>query len=156
MKHLKKKRYLTILFLIIFLGIFEINLCLPLDEVTVTAASMNNNINSNTLVPDETSVNAKFQEIRNIPYNEQSMNCNNKSNLFASYLKKNGAKNISIMIIVHNSGKYSHEFVDWNGRIYDACNSNELSYQVSKESYLKQLQKIGFTGVCFESPYVGS
>ena len=155
MKHLKKKKYLTILFLIIFLGIVEINLCLSLDEVAVTASPINNNVNSSTLIPNETSVNAKFQEIRNIPYNEQSMNCTTKSDLFASYLQESGAKNISIMIVVYNSGKYSHEFVDWNGHIYDACNSNELSYQVSKEAYLKQLQKIGFTGICIESPYVG-
>ena len=92
MINLKKKRYLTILFLIIFVGIFQINLCISLNDVTVTAASINSNVSSSTLIPDETSVNAKFQEIRNIPYNEQSMNCTTKSNLFASYLQESGAK----------------------------------------------------------------
>lgn len=113
-------------------------------------------VNSNTNVagPDEQSVDAKFQEIKNIPYNEANMNCETKSKLFADYLIKNGGEGVNLVVIEHNSGEYSHEFVEWNGHYYDACNT-KISYTMSKDDYLKQLQQIGFTGVIITSPYTG-
>ena len=74
--------------------------------------------------------------------------------MFADYLIQIGAKNVYVVVIEHNSGKYSHEVVEWNGHIYDACNKNELSYQTSKEEYLKKLNRIGFSGVTVYYPHV--
>ena len=64
-----------------------------------------------------------------------------------------GGNNVSLVIIQHDSGKYCHEFVEWNGKFYDACNSYEMSYQISKEAYLNKLHKIGFNGMVVQSPY---
>lgn len=119
-------------------------------DKTSSITSSNNNVAG----PSEQSVDAKFQEIKNIPYNEEDMNCDTKSKLFADYLIKNGGKGVNLVVIEHDSGKYSHEFVEWNGHYYDACNT-ETSYTMSKDDYLKQLQKIGFTGVTITSPYTG-
>ncbi len=107
------------------------------------------NINQNT-------VNIKFKEILDIPYNEKSMNCKHKSELFAEYLSEIGGEGVYLVIIQHDSGKYSHEFVEWGGRYYDSCNTNELSYLISKEEYLNKLHKIGFNGIVIQSPYIKS
>lgn len=130
------------------------NLVVTSSHDTVTAAAINENVTTKAVTPDTHAVQVKFQEIKNIPYNEQSMNCKNKSELFASYLQEAGATNIYLVTIPHESGKYSHEFVDWNGQFYDPCNNQEQSYQVSKETYLNELNTIGFTGMIIESPYV--
>ncbi len=98
-------------------------------------------------------VNAEFQRLNNIPYNEKSMNCGVKSKLFAQYLYSNGGKEINLVVIVDDTGKYSHEFVEWNGHYYDACNQRELSYTVSEDEYLQQLRQLGFTGLMITSPY---
>ena len=92
--------------------------------------------------------------ISNIPYNEKSMNCKHKSELFAEYLVSIRGNDVSLVIIQHDSGKYFHEFVEWNGKFYDACNSYEMSYQMSKEDYLNKLHKIGFNGMVVQSPYM--
>lgn len=147
-----KNKYLLILFFIIFIGILEINLGMALNNGTVIAAPIN--VNTSAVSPNENAVNTKFQEIKDIPYNEQSMNCKNKSELFADYLGNVGGKNIHLVTIQHDSGNYSHEFVEWNGHFYDACNNKELSYTVSEPDYLNELHKIGFTGLVVQSPYV--
>lgn len=147
-----KNKLLLILIIIIFLGVFKINLCSTSIDNSLTASS-NENLSNMIVGPDISSVDKKFMEIRNIPYNEKSMNCKHKSELFASYLKNNGAQDVSIVTIVHSSGKYSHQFVDWNGHFYDMCNYQVLSYKLSKKEYLLKLGKIGFNGVTIESPY---
>jgi hypothetical protein len=143
-------KYLLILIFIIFIGFLVIKLS-TYDDSSVNVAEIDCNDKLNTLSSDE--INAKFHEIRNIPFNEVSMNCKNKSELFAAYLKENGAKDINIIVIVHDSTKYSHEFVEWNEHFYDTCNNQILSYKMSKEAYLQYLQKIGFNGVTISSPY---
>ena len=116
----------------------------------------NNTTNSNENIKTKINnqmVQSKFNEIRNIPYNKQSMNCEVKSKLFAEYLYSHGGKQINLVVIEHDSGKYSHEFVEWNGHYYDTCNNNELSYTVSEQDYLQQLRQLGFTGLIITSPY---
>lgn len=108
--------------------------------------SSNSNLN-------EQEVNTEFQNIQSRPYNEKSMNCQVKSKLFAEYLYNSGAKQIDIVVIEHDTGDYSHEFVEWNGHYYDACNNNELSYKLSEQDYLEQLNQLGFTGLIITSPY---
>jgi hypothetical protein len=139
--------------LIIFLSIVEINLMVTTDHNAVTSTPIS--VNSPSVTPDAHAVLVKFQEIKAIPYNEQSMNCKNKSELFAAYLQGAGATNINLVTIQYASNTYSHEFVDWNGHFYDPCNDREQSYLVSKETYLKDLNNLGFTGMIIESPYVG-
>ncbi|MGB7968162.1 MAG: hypothetical protein WCF28_01170 [Methanobacterium sp.] len=148
-----KNKFLLILLIFIFLGGFKINLCSNSINNSLTASSINQRVNNTLIGPDLNSVNKKFNEIRDIPYNEKSMNCKHKSELFATYLNENGAKNVSIVTIVHNSGKYSHEFVEWNGHFYDLCNNQVLSYKQSKDTYLIKLERMGFTGITIESPY---
>ena len=101
---------------------------------------------------NESDITLKFNEIKNIPYNERCMNCKHKSEMFAKYLKSMGAMEIYVVMVQHCSGSYSHEFVEWNGHYYDACCS-DTSYEIPKEEYIKKLNKIGFTGVVVTSPY---
>lgn len=102
--------------------------------------------------PDENQVLIKFKEIQIIPYNEKTMNCRVKSELFADYLLENGGKEIYLVNIQHDTGGYCHEFVEWNGHYYDPC-STGLSYISSKESYMEKLHKLGFNGLTIKSPY---
>ena len=150
---LAKNKLLLILLLITFLGVFNFNLYLYSIDNTLTGSSIDQNVNNTIIGPDLSSVDKKFIEIRNIPFNENTMNCTTKSELFAAYLKENGAHDIGLVTIVHSSGQYSHEFVDWNGHFYDMCNNGVLSYEFSKKAYLVKLDKIGFNGLTIESPY---
>ena len=50
------------------------------------------------------------------------MNCKNKSEMFAEYIIKMGGTDVYLVTILHSSGRYSHEFVEWNGHYYDPCN----------------------------------
>jgi hypothetical protein len=148
-----RNKFLLIILIVAFLGVFNINLYLDSIDSRLTGLSIDQNVNNTMLGPDLSSVNKKFIEIRNIPYNEKTMNCKTKSELFAAYLKENGAQNIGLVTIVHSSGQYSHEFVDWNGHFYDMCNNEVLSYKLSKKAYLIKLDKMGFKGLTVESPY---
>ena len=150
---LARNKLLLIFIIVTFLGVFNINLYLDSMDSTLTDSSIDQNINNTILGPDLSSVDKKFMEIRNIPYNEKNMNCKTKSELFAAYLVENGAQNIGLVTIVHSSGQYSHEFVDWNGHFYDMCNNGVLSYKLSKKAYLVKLNKMGFKGLTIESPY---
>jgi hypothetical protein len=136
------------------LGMLEVNVIILMNDDTVTATAIRGNANNkSTRNIDMHSIEVKFNEIKNIPYNEKNMNCKHKSELFADYLLEMGESNIYIVTIQHGSGKYSHEFVEWNGRFYDACNTHKMSYQLSKDDYLKELRKIGFNGVIVQSPH---
>ncbi len=87
---LKKNKFLLILIIIIFFGVFKIILCSTLIDNSLTASS-NQNVNNIVVGPDLNSVDKEFMKIRDIPYNEKSMNCKNKLELFAAYLEENGA-----------------------------------------------------------------
>jgi hypothetical protein len=146
---------LLLVLLITFIGVFNFNVYLYLDSIdsTLAGSSIDQNINNTIIGPDLITVDKKFLEIRNIPFNEKTMNCTTKSELFAAYLKENGAHDIGLVTIVHSSNQYSHEFVDWNGHFYDMCNNEVLSYKLSKKAYLVKLDKIGFNGLTIETPY---
>jgi hypothetical protein len=107
----------------------------------------------NDIGPDDNLVLIKFKEIQSIPYDEKSMNCRVKSELFADYLLENGGKEIYLVKIQHDSGEYCHEFVEWNGRYYDPT-STGLSYLSSEEAYMEKLHKLGFNGLTIKSPYI--
>ena len=147
---LKKNKFLLIIFIILFLGFCKFNLFSSYDT---TVSSINQNVDIRVINLDVEAINSKFKEIKDIPYDDKTMNCKNKSELFAAYLKENGAQDVSIVTIVHKSGTYSHEFVEWDGHFYDLCNGEVLSYRLSKKEYLLRLENIGFTGLTVESPY---
>ena len=76
---------ILVLFLIVFIGILEINVGVILNRTGNTTLS-NENITIEAVNIDEYEVQTKFKEIKDIPYNEHSMNCKNKSEMFAEYL----------------------------------------------------------------------
>ena len=123
-----------------------------IDQTIPKNISVNNNSTVNTTEPDANQVQAKFEEIQKIPYNERTMNCKDKSELFADYLSKNGGKQISLVVIDHDSGNYSHEFVEWNNHYYDPCYDG-ISYNLSKTEYINKLHNLGFNGMIITSPY---
>ena len=143
---------ILVLFLIVFIGILEINVGVILNS-TGNATLINENITMGAVNIDEYEVQTKFKEIKDIPYNEHSMNCKNKSEMFAEYLIMMGGTDVYLVTIPHSSGRYSHEFVEWNGHYYNPCYVG-LSYQVSKEDYLNNLHRKGFNGLIIQSPYV--
>lgn len=123
---------------------------MPTDQLSSSAANYESQ--SRPIQINESQVINRFNEIKTMKYNEVTMNCKNKSELFADYLKSIGATDIHIVTVEHCSGTYSHEFVEWNGRYYDTC-SSETSYEIPKEEYTQKLYKIGFTGIIVTSPY---
>jgi len=148
---LKKNVKLALTFFIATMMILEIlTFMIPTDQLSSSAANYESQ--SPTLEINESQVINRFNEIKTMKYNEATMNCKNKSELFADYLKSIGATDIYIVTVEHSSGTYSHEFVEWNGRYYDTC-SSDTSYKIPKEEYTKKLYKIGFTGITVTSPY---
>jgi hypothetical protein len=123
---------------------------MPADQLSSSAANYESQ--SHPIQINESRVINRFNEIKRMKYDEVRMNCKNKSELFADYLKSIGAANIYIVTVAHCSGTYSHEFVEWNGHYYDTCNS-ETSYEIPKAEYTKKLYKIGFTGIIVTSSY---
>lgn len=123
---------------------------MPVDRLSSNAA--NCELTSSNSIINQSKVINRFNEIKNISYDETVMNCKNKSELFADYLKSNGATDVYIVTVEYSSGEYCHEFVEWNGHYYDTC-SLDTSYEMSKEEYLKKIKKIGFNGIIITSPY---
>lgn len=148
---MKKRVKLAGTFIIAAMMILEIfTFMIPTDQLSSSAATYDSQ--SDTKIINESQVIRRFKEIKAIEYDEVNMNCKNKSELFASYLKSVGATGIYIVTVKHGSGTYSHEFVEWNGHYYDTC-SSETSYEIPMEEYHKKLYKLGFTGISVTSPY---
>lgn len=124
-------------------------------SITNNPRSINNttqSLNNTTQPTNMTQVQNEFDIIANTPYNEQSNNCNNKSEDFANYLVNNNASNVSLVEIEYKDGTYSHEFVEWNGLYYDPTN-NPPYFGVNENEYLQALKKVGFTGNITIIPY---
>jgi hypothetical protein len=148
---MRKNVKLSLTFFIAALMILEIfTFMMPTDQLSSSAANYESQPNSPII--NESQVLMRFKEIKNMKYDEVNMNCKNKSELFADYLKSIGATDIYIVTVEHCSGTYSHEFVEWHGHYYDTC-SSDTSYEIPKEDYSKKLYKLGFTGISVTSPY---
>lgn len=148
---MKKSVKLAGTFFIAAMMILEIfTFMIPTDQLSSSAATYESQ--SDTKIINESQVIRRFNEIKTIKYDEVNMNCKNKSELFAGYLKSIGATDIYIVTVKHGSGTYSHEFVEWNGHYYDTC-SSDASYEIPMEEYSKKLYKLGFTGISVTSPY---
>lgn len=153
MLFLSKKSEILVVLIIVCIVCVELNLGLILnDEVVATRMNKNTNMGTKNMNIDKEALQERFQEIKNIPYNEKTMNCKHKSELFAKYLVDMGATDVHIVVIQHESGKYSHEFVEWDEHCYDPCYS-DLSYQIPKKDFLNNLHKLGFNGIAVQSPY---
>ncbi|UTB31719.1 MAG: hypothetical protein NKF70_09325 [Methanobacterium sp. ERen5] len=148
---MKKSFKLTVTFFIVAVMILEIStFFIPMDQLSSSAATYESQ--SDTKIINESQVIHRFNEIKTMKYDEVNMNCKNKSELFASYLKSIGATGIYLVTVKHGSGTYSHEFVEWNGHYYDTC-SSDTSYEIPMEEYSKKLYQLGFTGISVTSPY---
>jgi hypothetical protein len=99
------------------------------------------------------SVYTEFMRIHDIPYNEANYNCKNKSEDFADYLISKGAINISTVQIYYKDNTYTHQFILWNGRIYDPT-PTQIIYDIEPQRYYDGLYQLGFTGMRITSPYI--
>ena len=59
------------------------------------------------------------------------------------------------MTIEHESGKYSHVAVLWNGEVYDATVTPPV-YGISEDKYFDEIKKYGFNGLRFKVPFVAN
>lgn len=151
---LTRKSEILVVLIIVCIVCVEVNLGLIMNNEVVATRTLNKNTNISTkdMNIDRKALQTRFHEIRNIPYNEKTMNCKHKSELFAKYLVDMGATDVYIIVIQHESGKYSHEFVEWDEHYYDPCYS-DLSYQIPKKDFINNLHKLGFNGITVQSPY---
>ena len=129
-------------------------------NVTGSAHSMGlKAVISKEITPDEPEIRNYFNEVSKVPYKanyksnvpkspqkfwkDNCGDCDDKSNAFADYLYKKGAKDLWIVTITHTSGKYSHSFVLWKNRVFDPTATPGV-YNYDREKYYNQLQKDGF------------
>jgi acetate kinase len=57
--------------------------------------------------------------------------------------------------IEHESGKYSHMVVCWDGKVYDATVKPPV-YGISENKYFDEIKKYGFNGLRFKVPFVAN
>ena len=109
--------------------------------------------------PDNQDVKEYFQKVAEVPYKadytstkpkkpvefwkDNYGDCDDKSIAFADYLYVKGAQDVKIVIINHESNKYAHACVMWNGRIFDATSQPPL-YNIDSDRYFNFLEKQGF------------
>ncbi len=74
----------------------------------------------------------------------KNYNCKHKSEAFASELKKNGAENVKLSTIDHNSGDYSHRVVVGEGNVYDTTFTPAV-YSMPEDEYFDKISKHIFT-----------
>lgn len=87
-------------------------------------------------------------------YDVKNYNCKHESGAFAEVLIKNGAENVKLSPINHESCKsckYSHVVVGDNN-VYDPT-SNPPFYAMTSEKYVSMIEKCGFNGMRVNRPY---
>ncbi|WP_414469041.1 hypothetical protein [Methanobacterium sp. ACI-7] len=93
-----------------------------------------------------------FYKIAKRKYDTKNYNCKHKSEAFAEFLTKKRAQNVQIATIVHESGKYSHMVVVWEGNVYDPTSTPPF-YSMPAEKYFSMIKKYGFNGLRVTTPY---
>ncbi len=109
--------------------------------------------------PDNPYIEKYFQKVVKVPYKanynsnapkkpaqfwkENYGDCDDKSAAFADYLDRMGAEDIKIVIILHDSKKYSHCAVIWKNHIFDATAEPPI-YNIDPTKYFNYLKKTGF------------
>ncbi|MCK9150592.1 hypothetical protein [Methanobacterium alcaliphilum] len=90
-----------------------------------------------------------FKEIKNIPYSN-TLNCKNKSEIFAEYIYKQGYHNVKLLQVWNKNYSKGHQVVLFNGYIYDpTCGY----YGIQKSAYLKMVNHYGLNGAVFTIDY---
>lgn len=109
--------------------------------------------------PDNPHIKRYFQKVARVPYKanyksnvpkkptqfwkDNYGDCDDKSTAFADYLNRTGAEDVKIVIILHDSNKYSHCAVIWKNHIFDAAAEPPV-YNMNQTKYFKFLKKMGF------------
>jgi len=136
--------------------VFTVNTVLSLEYDSNTSNPPNSELKVQTEVIDENPViKESFYKIAALEYNEKRCNCKHKSEAFARVLSENKVENTQIVSIEHESGKYSHMMVLWDGRIYDATIVPPV-YGMAAGEYFNKIKKYGFNGLRFTAPYTAT
>lgn len=121
----------------------------PSVQSHISSGQINNTTPPNLttqLSPDDPQVKAEFDRIAAVPYDEENYNCLNKSIDFRNYLVERGATHTHIILIEHESKKYMHSFVLWDGLAYDPTKTPP-TYGEDYNKYVEELEKLGFINV---------
>lgn len=119
--------------------------------------------------PDNPQIKKYFKKVANVPYKanyksnvpkkpsqfwkDNYGDCDDKSTAFADYLNRTGAEDVKIVIIRHDSNKYSHCAVIWKNHIFDAAAEPPV-YNMDPAKYFKFLKKRGFNlQITYTYPY---
>lgn len=123
--------------------------------------------NSSKLSPDNPQIQKYFTKVAEVPYKanytstvakspatfwkDNSGDCDDKSVAFADYLYKIGAKDVKLVLITHESGKYAHECVMWKNHIFDATAEPPI-YNMDPTKYFNFIENYGFN-LWIDYPY---
>ena len=159
------KIHVLVLLFIIFIGIYvglsphKQNIYFSkINSGSVNGANQYTN-STDKINPDNPDIKKYFQKVVKVPYKanynsnapkkpaqfwkDNYGDCDDKSVAFADYLNKIGAEDIKIVIIRHNSKKYSHCEVIWKNHIFDATAEPSV-YNMDQTKYFNYLKKMGF------------
>jgi hypothetical protein len=91
---------------------------------------------------DESELKTEFNRIASLPYSQ--CKCREKSDLLCDFIHQHDPySKVRTISITHESGKYSHVFVEYEGVIFDPTCSPAL-YRQSWDKYNKNLDIWGF------------
>lgn len=159
------KKYVLVLLFIIFIGMYT---GLSPYKQNIHFSKINSNIvnganpyttSTDKINPDNPDIQKYFQKVAKVPYKanydtnapkkpaqfwkDNYGDCDDKSAAFADYLNRMGAEDIKIVIILHNSKKYSHCVVIWKNHVFDPTVEPPL-YNMEQTKYFNYLKKMGF------------
>ena len=159
------KVHVLVLLFIIFIGI-SIGLSPHKQNIYFSKINLSSITGSNQYTtsagkinPDNQDIKKYFHKVAEVPYKSDDDSsvpkkpaqfwkdnygdCDDKSAAFADYLNRIGAEDIKIVIIRHNSKKYSHCAVIWKNHIFDATVKPPV-YNMDPTEYFNSLKKMGF------------
>ena len=130
-----------------------VNTALSIDIDPNESISTDNQVKiSAETISENHEIKESFYKTADLEYDEKKCNCKHKSEAFADVLVKNGAHNVYLIIIEHESHECSHMVVSWNGKIYDATMKPPV-YGISEYKYFNMVKRHGLTGLRYKSPY---
>lgn len=113
---------------------------------TPVVAATPNTQNIRTLNALDNQVHEYFNHIAATRYDVQTNNCKTKSEQFVNYLVQNGATDVYTVEVQKSNGVVGHEYVQWQGKIYDPTLP---VYGMSPSEYDKILKSHDLTGLKF-------
>ena len=135
--------------------IFTVNTAVSVNLDSNKSILTNNQVKSSVkLTFEDSKIKESFYKISDLEYHEKKCNCKHKSEAFASVLIRNGANDVFLVTIDHQSGQYSHMVVSWGNKIYDAT-ANPSIYGIPENEYFNSIKKYGFNGLRVKIPYTG-